>query len=268
MLTVRRDYHFSIDLKLPEDYPDTPMARKIREDEHGVAGTMNTTVRELNASIYQRLDETYKWRKHGMSTDKKLYIHINAFYMHPMEWDYQKLAMPNELETFRGKGRWMLCKVIHEVVDRFHLNPKELGVTLEASGGECRFEETPKFPEFSDDDIMTFMNEYFARDADTLKENIEEKGKRQALIEWLCIAQDELKLIKYYQRYGMVPILGKRASADGTFMYGEATSVLASCADPPLDLGTSPSFSYTVTSKRLSATEAEQSHQPLKRRRR
>jgi hypothetical protein len=267
MSVVEWGCSFQIDLRLPDEYPDTPMARKIKNEESGVAGTVIATVSGLNKRL-ESLDKEYSWRKHGMSPDKKLYVHINAFYIHPMKWEYQKLALPGELDTFRGRGRWLLCKVIHEVLSQFNLSPKELGVTLEASGGECRFAETPKFPELSDDDIMVFLREYFAKDEDSLEEEIEEKGKRKALTEWLCFAQDELKLIRYYERYGLVPVLGKRASANSTFMYGDATTVLATCdADPPLDLKTPPTFSYTITSKRLKPAEAEQVHRPLKRRR-
>lgn len=234
----------NVDLAFPADYPDTPLSRKLRKEHGDVAGSLSAAIRPITTDFYRRLQRSYDYRGHGMDCGKKAYMHIGAFYVYPAAWDYQHIARPGELDAFKGTGRWMLCSAINKVLAERGLKPGELGITLEASGGECRYEESdmPRYEDYSDEDILAFFRMHFEQDLPSITEDCTSTPTRKALMDWLCVARDEMKLIEYYKTYGLVPIMGRMASAAATFMYGDAASVLRKCAGSPAAM---PVIGYT-----------------------
>ena len=236
---------------LPDDYPDTPIARIIRNDEHSGQAAyirMSVKARGLRHYFYKGLDEGYNFSGlTEMPLDKKVYAHLHMFIVNPARWEIQQHALPGELDAFRGKGKWMLCNAVSYIINNnTDVKPEDIVVTLEASGADCRFTETPSYEKYSNEDIMEFFRLYFGKSVKEIRlwmnDPRERLGRtdRQILTHWLCLAKDALKLIEYYKTYGFVPLMGEKAGVQGTFMWTTADKLLSNCNDL-----TTPDIYYT-----------------------
>jgi len=238
------DKVFQIDFPLPESYPNTPLGRALREQYKGMAGYLMGVVREGNDPWMLRLARGYKTKL----PRKKFYVHIAAFYMYPMRWNIQRLAMPGELEAFKGKGRWMLCRMLNSILKEYKLPPNEIGVSLEASGGECRFDAVPKYPDQSIESITSYITTNFPKSikeipmmiSDEMEASKGTMDRKTAYNKLYCIATDEMKLVQYYKSYGLVPVMA-RAGVNQVFMYGSADTVMEQCA---IDVSTFPLINF------------------------
>ena len=251
---------YEIKLKFSPTYPNTPMRKAIGAEYQEAAGELTASIHEIPDAWFTRMEHSYGAIAHGMPKDKKHYMHIHTFYMHPMVWEYQKLATPGELDAFKGKGKWMMCNTVSRVLSEYGLEPSELGITLEASGGDCRFEDVPEFSEYSDLAILEFFRKYFKRDYEDIKARIaeDEEGAREILTTELCHAEDNMKLVEYYESYGLVPVYGIRYS--GIFMYGDAAGVMRNCANSRVDIEKLPEILYS------GHQSFEEEERPMKRR--
>ena len=233
---------------LPDDYPDTPIARMLREDKKSgqVAFIhMEVKTKGLQNYFYKMLDKEYNFSSlTSMPLDKKIYTHLHMFMVNPARWDVQQHALPGELNAFKGKGKWMLCNAVSYILEnRGDVNPEDIVITLEASGAECRFVDIPTYDDYTNEVIMDFFKLYFGQTAKTLPSFLRQQranDRRQTLTRWLCLAKDALKLIEYYKSYGFVPLMGEMAGVQGTFMWTTADKLLSNCSDK-----TSPDIYYT-----------------------
>lgn len=130
------------------------------------------------------------------------YIYLELFFVHASKYSIlSKYLMKEEIELSKGLGKKMLCYAINLLINNFIIDKNTTMIKLHACGGNC----------LSDEDIDKILAIFSVEDIDNwLFENIRVsniitilKSPLREKVKIICEALDNLKLLKYYEEYGL-----------------------------------------------------------------
>jgi len=158
------------------------------------------------------------------------FISLDFFYVYSSKSNMRsKYATKEEIELSKGLGKKMLCYAINLLIDNKIIDAKTTIIKLNAGGGYCS----------SDEEVDKILSIFSLEEIDNwIFENVKSSYKhylstlsltQKAKI--ICKALDNLKLVKYYQEYGLQPDAVDRSKLDLTWipMSGYINDVLKKC---------------------------------------
>lgn len=198
-----------IKVPYPDNYPKTLFWEKNREHEKGLAYLQ---------SNYDKKEDV---------------IYLQRLYVFPSmnSLDESSFATPEERRLVKGLGKRMLCQAIKYLLEKNSIT-ENTTIRLDASGGYCN-EDGLKYvmENYSEDEIDDYVNTNFTS---VVTDHINYYNSPMSLedkAKLMCIYFDNQKLVRYYQTYGLTPILKEPGDIDpwGESMIGTIKGVLDKC---------------------------------------
>jgi len=198
------DGSLEIIIPYPKNYPNTEFKRK---NETDVIGFLEINFDEVTTEGYISLDFFYVYSSKSN--------------------EISKYATKEEIELSKGLGKKMLCYAINLLIDNGIIDSKTTIIKLNAGGGYCS----------SDEEVDKILSIFSLEEIDNwIFENVKPSYKRSNLsltqkAKMICKALDNLKLVKYYQEYGLQPDVVDPSELDLTWipMSGYINDVLKKC---------------------------------------
>lgn len=194
----------------PENYPNTDF--KLNNDKKRIA--------------YLQMDFS--------DVETKGYISLDFFYVYSSKSNQRsKYATKEEMNLTKGLGKKILCSAINLLIDNKIVDTKTTMIKLNAAGGYCASEEDVNYilRTFSEEKMNEYINIYI--NSHNKIKLLNSSPKEKAMI--ICKAQDNIKLMKYYQEYGLNPDIIEKEKIDLTYipMTGYIYNVLKKCQNKP-----------------------------------
>ena len=200
------DGSLEIIIPYPKNYPNTLFKRK---NETDVIGFLEINFEEVTSERYISLDFFYVYSSKSN--------------------EISKYATKEEIELSKGLGKKMLCYAINLLIDIKIIDAKTTIIKLNAGGGYCS----------SDEEVDKILSIFSLEEIDNwIFENVKSSYKSYLSslsltqkAKMICKALDNLKLVKYYQEYGLQPDVVDPSKLDLTWipMSGYINDVLKKC---------------------------------------
>ncbi len=187
----------TLQVPFPQNYPDTEFKRK------------NKSIAGLSLSVYE----------------KKNIVELCTFYVYTNENDPSITSTDKRIT--KGLGKKMLCYALTELCEKGKIN-KNYVFSLRAIGGTYTY-ECKEFVSKLDD---SFLDKFLLKYPEDLSNHIRYYGRELTLEEkreLYCKINDNLKLVEYYKKYGLEPVMD--GSGLGITMIGTVEKALEHCKD-------------------------------------
>jgi len=201
-----KDGSLEIIIPYPKNYPNTEFKIK---NESNVIGILEINFNEVKTEDY---------------------ISLDFFYVYSSKSNVRsKYATKEEIELSKGLGKKMLCYAINLLIDNKIIDAKTTILKLNAGGGYCASEEEVDkiLSVFSIEEIDNWIFENIKSSYKHYLSSLSLNQKAKII----CKALDNLKLVKYYEEYGLKPDVVDPSELDLTWipMSGYINDVLKKC---------------------------------------
>jgi hypothetical protein len=216
------DIHITI--PFPDGYPNTKYKRNRIDDFNYYKGVSD----ETEPSGFGKLE---------MNVEGTNDLFLLGFYINTTFKNLRNLATIEEKKATKGLGKEMLCFACKIMVDEGYINLNlPCKISLEAGGGECTGEEIDRdekeslIKKIELDMLLSDIQRDYKNSYEWFMSTLNEKERNEVyrdIIEFYCNAKENLKLIKYYEQYGL------RVTDDsdplGVVMEGNLEDVFINC---------------------------------------
>jgi hypothetical protein len=218
------DETLKLTVPFPQNYPDTEFKRK------------NKNIASLSLSYNK----------------EKNIVELGAFYVYTNQIDPSITS--EDKRVTKGLGKKMLCYALRELCEKGKIN-KNYVFSLIAIGGKYT-DECKEFVSKLDD---SFLDKFLVNYPEDLSNHIRYYGRELTLEEkreLYCKINDNLKLVDYYKRYGLEPVMD--GSGLGVTMIGSVEKALEHCTNLKLKgIQSKKSISKSKSKKQKSISKSK-----------